>query len=66
METGGARVLVAADRVAPESEVLAAEDMVLESEEVTAEDVVDSLLSVDSDPLLTAPCKNYSDNKIIP
>ena len=42
METGGARVLVAADGVGPESE------------EVAAEDVVDPLLSVDdSDPLLS-------------
>jgi len=46
METGGARVLVAADGVGPESEVLAAEDIGPESEEVAAEDVVDPLLSV--------------------
>ena len=40
METGGARVLVAADGVGPESEALAAED------------VVDPLLSVDDSDLL--------------
>ena len=46
METGGARVLVAADGVGQESEVLATEDIGPESEEVAAEDVVDPLLSV--------------------
>ena len=66
METGGARVLVAADRVAPESEVLAAEDMVLESEEVTAEDVVDSLLSVDSDPLLSITQDSQEPDEVVP
>ena len=54
METGDARVLVAADSVGPESEALAAEDIGPESEEVAAEDVVDPLLSVDdSAPLLS-------------
>ena len=55
METGGARVLVAADGVGPESEALAAEDIGPESEEVAAEDVVDLLVSVDnSDPMVLA------------
>ena len=53
METGDARMLVAADGVGPESEVLAVEDIRPESEEVAVEDVVDPLLSVDSDPLLS-------------
>ena len=39
METGGARVLVAADGVGPESEVLAAEDIGPESEVLVAEDI---------------------------
>ena len=46
METGGASVLVAADGVGLESEVLSVEDIRPESEEVAAEDVVDPLLSV--------------------
>ena len=55
METGGARVLVAADGVGPESEALAAEDIGPESEEVAAEDIVDPLLSMDdSDPMVLA------------
>jgi len=54
METGGARVLVAADGVGPESEALVTEDIGQESEEVAADDVVNPLLSVDdSDPLLS-------------
>ena len=49
METGDARVLVAADSVGPESEALAAEDIGPESEEVAADDVVDPLLSIAQD-----------------
>ena len=65
METGGARVLVAADGVGPESEVLAAEDIGPESEEVAAEDVVDPLLSVDSDPLLSVVQDSQEPNEVI-
>ena len=65
METGGARVLVAADGVGPESEVLAAEDIGPESEEVAAEDVVDPLLSVDSDPLLFVALDSQEPDEVI-
>jgi hypothetical protein len=60
METGGARVLVAVDGVGPDSEVLAVEDIGPESEEVAAEDVVDPLLSMDSDPLLSVALLSVS------
>ena len=66
METGGARVLVAADGVGPESEALAAEDIGPESEEVAAEDVVDPLLSVDdSDPLLSVAQDSQEPDEVI-
>ena len=65
METGGVRVLVAADGVGPESEVLAAEDIGPESEEVAAEDVIDSLLSVDSDPLLSVALDSQEPDEVI-
>jgi len=65
METGGARVLVTADGVGPESEVLAAEDIGPESEEVAAEDVVDPLLSVDSDPLLPVALNSQEPDEVI-
>ena len=65
METGSARVLVAADGVGPESEVLAVEDIGPESEEVTAEDVIDPLLSVDSDPLLSVTLDSREPDEVI-
>ena len=66
METGGARVLVAADGVGPESEALVTEDIGQESEEVAAEDVVDPLLSVDdSDPLLSVAHDSQEPDKVI-
>jgi len=65
METGGARVLVAADGVGQESEVLATEDIGPESEEVAAEDVVDPLLSVDSDPLLPVALNSQEPDEVI-
>ena len=66
METGGARVLVVADGVGPESEALAAEDIGPESEEVATEDVVDPLLSVDdSDPLLSVAQDSQEPDEVI-
>ena len=64
--TGGARVLVAADGVGPESEALAAEDIGPESEEVATEDVVDPLLSVDnSNPLLSVAQDSQEPDEVI-
>ena len=65
METGSARVLVAADGVGQESEVLATEDIGPESEEVAAEDVIDPLLSVDSDPLLSVAQDSQEPDEVI-
>ena len=63
METGSARVLVAANGVGPESEALVTEDIGQESEEVAAEDVVDPLLSTDdSDPMVLAADGMVSDS----
>ena len=53
METGGVRVLVATDGVGPESE------------EVATEDVVDPLLSVDSDPLLSVALDSQEPDEVI-
>ena len=47
MEPGGARVLLAADDVWPESEEVTAVDVGLDSQEVTTEDVFEALDSVD-------------------
>ena len=66
METGGARVLVAADGIGTESEALAAEDIGPESEEAAAEDVVDPLLSVDdSNPLLSVAQDSQEPDEVI-
>ena len=66
MDTGSARMLVAADGVRAESEALAAEDIGPESEEVAAEDVVDPLLSVDdSDPLLSVAQDSQEPDEVI-
>ena len=66
MDTGSARMLVAADGVRAESEALAAEDIGPESAEVAADDVVDPLLSVDdSDPLLSVAQDSKEPDEVI-